>query len=248
MELDAVEQRILGCLIEKQRTTPDVYPLSLNALRTACNQSTNRDPVMALDDEQVREACQRLYRKDLARIAAAGSGSRATKYRHLAAEALASTEAELALIAVLLLRGPQTAGELRTRSERLQHFDSVDAVHETLDELGSRGLIQALEREPGRKELRYAHQLGPRDPELAAAAEAIAAARRAELGLAIPGDEEVEVPGPAARVSSAVGTLPGTAAAQPPADAPAGVDVSALLARIEALEARVDDLEELIAS
>lgn len=237
MELDAVEQRVLGCLIEKQRTTPDVYPLSLNALRTACNQATNRDPVFALTDEQVQEACRTLRQQDLVRIAAAGAGSRATKYRHLAGETLPASEPELALLAVLLLRGSQTVGELRTRTERLHAFDALEEVGETLDGLGRRGLILALEREPGRKESRYAHQLGPRGPEVEAAAEEAAAEYRAQLGLSAaggPGDDERDV---------------ADAGIHPVQEVAAGpVTVGDLLARIEALETRVEELEELLSS
>ncbi len=169
MELTAHEQRVLGCLIEKQRTTPDVYPLSLNALRAACNQSTNREPVLAMTDEEVREACQALYRHGLARLAS-GAGSRTIKYRHLAPEALQLGDAELALLAVLLLRGPQTVGELRTRSERLHPFESLGTVTAVLDRLAGRELVLLLERERGRKEPRWTHLLGGTAPAPVAAA------------------------------------------------------------------------------
>lgn len=171
MELDPIEQRVLGCLIEKRVTTPDVYPLSMNALRGACNQTTNRDPVMQVDDDQVRDACQSLYRHGLARLAS-GAGSRTIKYRHLAHEALKVDDAELALLAVLLLRGPQTVGELRTRTERLHPFESLGTVTAVLDQLSRRDLVELLEREPGRKEPRYAHRLGPRPAGATAAAAA----------------------------------------------------------------------------
>src|SRR5207248_7800329 len=117
-DLDPAEVRVLGCLIEKQRTTPDAYPLSLNGLRLACNQSTNRDPVVAYDEATVREAAQRLCLYGLARLAS-GHGSRATKYRHLAEDALGLGREELAVLAVLLLRGAQTPGELKARTERM---------------------------------------------------------------------------------------------------------------------------------
>lgn len=159
MELTAHEQRVLGCLIEKQRTTPDVYPLSLNALRGACNQSTNREPVLAMTEDEVRDACQALYRHGLARLAS-GAGSRTIKYRHLAPEALQVGDAELALLAVLLLRGPQTVGELRTRTERLYAFASTGAVTAVLERLAADDRVVLLEREPGRKEPRWAHLLG----------------------------------------------------------------------------------------
>jgi len=124
VDADAVELRVLGCLIEKQRTTPDVYPLSLNALRLACNQATNRDPVVDYDEPTIRSALDRLARKGWTRLAS-GPGSRAAKFRHLLDEALSLTPSEMALLAVLMLRGPQTLGELRTRSERLYSFAST---------------------------------------------------------------------------------------------------------------------------
>ena len=117
-ELTPPEQRVLGCLIEKRWTTPDQYPLSLNGLRLACNQSTNRDPVTAYDEATVRQAADRLTRYGLARLAS-GHSSRSTKYRHLAEEGLGLGREELAVLAVLLLRGPQTPGELKARSERM---------------------------------------------------------------------------------------------------------------------------------
>ena len=121
MDPDAAELRVLGCLIEKQRTTPDVYPLSLNALRLACNQATNRDPVVDYDEPTIREALDRLSRRRWARLAS-GPGSRAVKYRHLVDEALGLSAPQLSVLAVLMLRGPQTPGELRTRTERLYPF------------------------------------------------------------------------------------------------------------------------------
>src|SRR6185369_3754146 len=126
MDPDAVEIRVLGCLIEKQRTTPDAYPLSLNALRLACNQSTNRDPVVDYDEDAIRDALQHLYRRGWTRLTS-GHGSRAAKYRHLLDEALGLRRDEIAILAVLMLRGPQTPGELKQRVERLQHFDDLAA-------------------------------------------------------------------------------------------------------------------------
>lgn len=157
--LDPVEVRVLGCLVEKQRTTPDAYPLTLNSLRLACNQSTNRDPVVDWDERTVREAAQRLGRKRLARLAS-GHTSRAIKYRHLLDEALGLGDAELALLALLMLRGPQTPGELKGRSERLHRFESLAEVQETLEALIERGHVAALPRRPGQKEQRYTHLLG----------------------------------------------------------------------------------------
>jgi uncharacterized protein len=159
MELTATEERVLGCLIEKRFTTPDQYPLSLNSLRLACNQSTNRDPVTDYDEATVRDAAERLTRYGLVRLAS-GHGSRATKYRHLADEALALTREQLAVLAVLLLRGPQTPGELRQRSERMAHLDSPAAVEQVLGALIERGFAARLERRPGQKEERFAQLLG----------------------------------------------------------------------------------------
>jgi uncharacterized protein len=162
VDADAVEIRVLGCLIEKQRTTPDVYPLSLNALRLACNQSTNRDPVVAYDEPTIRQALERLDRKRWARLAS-GPGSRAAKYRHLFDEALGLDDAEISLLAVLMLRGPQTPGELKQRVERLHRFDSTPEVEEALHGLAGRGLVRRLDRRPGQKEERWEQLLGSGD-------------------------------------------------------------------------------------
>ena len=162
MHFDALtgpEQRVLGCLIEKRFTTPDQYPLSLNALRLACNQSTNRDPVVAYTEETVRDAAQRLSRYGLARLAS-GHSSRATKYRHLAEEALGLGREQLAVLAVLLLRGSQTAGELRTRSDRVVDWPSLAAVEQVVDQLIERGYAARLERRAGQKEERFVQLLG----------------------------------------------------------------------------------------
>ena len=158
-ELTPPEQRVLGCLIEKRWTTPDQYPLSLNALRLACNQSTNRDPVTDYDESTVREAAQRLSRYGLARLAS-GHGSRAIKYRHLAEEALGLGREELAVLAVLLLRGPQTPGELKGRTERMAQIESLSEVDGVLGVLIERGYARRLERRPGQKEDRFEQLLG----------------------------------------------------------------------------------------
>ncbi|HZT45000.1 MAG TPA: YceH family protein [Gaiellaceae bacterium] len=158
MDADAVELRVLGSLIEKQRTPPDAYPLSLNSLRLACNQSTSREPVMDLDEPEIRAALERLARRGWARLAS-GPGSRAAKYRHLFDEALGLDDAEISLLAVLMLRGPQTSAELRQRSERLHRF-APDEVDETLARLASRELVGRAERRPGEKGERYRHLLG----------------------------------------------------------------------------------------
>jgi uncharacterized protein len=158
MDLSAAEIRVLGCLLEKQRTTPDMYPLTLNALRLACNQSTNRDPVVDYDDTVIRVALHRLERRGFTRLAS-GRGSRAPKYRHLLAEALPMGEDEQALICVLMLRGPQTPGELKQRAERMHAFAGLEEVGETLQRLIARGRVARLERRPGQKEERYTHLL-----------------------------------------------------------------------------------------
>jgi len=159
VEASAVEIRVLGCLIEKQRTTPEVYPLSLNALRAACNQSTNREPVLSLDEPAIRQALEQLGRKRWVRLAS-GPGSRTTKYRHLLDDALGLSPASLALLAVLMLRGPQTPGELKGRSERLYPFGSLAEIEQGLERLVAPGLVVRLERRPGQKEERYAQRLG----------------------------------------------------------------------------------------
>jgi uncharacterized protein YceH (UPF0502 family) len=161
---DAVEIRILGCLLEKQRTTPDAYPLTLNGLRLACNQATNRDPVVDYDDQTLREALRRLADRRWIRLAS-GHSSRAAKYRHLLDEALGLGRDELALLAVLMLRGPQTPGELKQRSDRMHAFAGLDAVDAVLDRLIERGHVARLERRPGQKEERYAQLLGDAEPD-----------------------------------------------------------------------------------
>lgn len=158
-QLTEPEQRVLGCLIEKRWTTPEQYPLSLNALRLACNQTTNRDPVVDYDEATVRAAADRLSRYGLARLAS-GHGSRATKYRHLAEEALGLGRRELAVLAVLLLRGPQTPGELKTRTERMAQLPTLEDVERVVGQLIHRRYALRLQRGPGQKEERFAHLLG----------------------------------------------------------------------------------------
>jgi uncharacterized protein len=159
MELTPVQIRVLGCLIEKRRTTPETYPLTINALRLACNQATNRNPVVDYGEPEVREAAAALGRRRLVRLAS-GQGSRATKYRHVANEALGLDDAELAVLCVLMLRGPQTPGELKGRTDRLHGFVGLDEVHETLERLIERELVAQAERGPGQKEDRYTQLLG----------------------------------------------------------------------------------------
>ncbi len=172
MNLSDSETRVLGCMLEKQLTTPDIYPLTLNSLRLACNQSTNRDPVVDYDDATLRDALHRLERRGYVRLAS-GRGSRAPKYRHLLAEALPLSGEEHAVLCVLLLRGAQTPGELKQRAERMHSFGDLEAVHDTLERLIARGLIARLERRPGQKEERYEHLLSA-DLEDSAPTDAIA--------------------------------------------------------------------------
>ena len=174
MNLSASETRVLGCMLEKQLTTPDHYPLTLNSLRLACNQSTNRDPVVDYDEATLRDALHRLERRGYARLAS-GRGSRAPKYRHLLAEALPLSGEEHAVMCVLMLRGPQTPGELKQRAERMHAFADLDAVHETLERLIARELAIRLERRPGQKEERYEHLLGADGEESAQEAAQISA-------------------------------------------------------------------------
>jgi uncharacterized protein len=154
LDVSAVEVRILGSLIEKQRTTPDAYPLTLNALRAACNQSTSRDPVVQYDDTTLREALERLGRRGWTRLAS-GPHSRSPKYRHLLDEALSLGVPEQSVLAVLMLRGAQTSAELRARTERLHPFASVAAVDDVLAALADRGLARLNERRPGEREARW---------------------------------------------------------------------------------------------
>jgi uncharacterized protein len=159
MDADAVEIRVLGCLIEKQRTTPDAYPLSLNSLRLACNQATNRDPVVAYEEREIKAALDRMSNRGWTRFAS-GASSRALKYRHLLDETLQLSGPEISLLGVLMLRGAQTVGELKQRSERLHRFESIAEVAQTLDVLAQRELVERLERRPGQKEERWRQLLG----------------------------------------------------------------------------------------
>jgi len=160
MILNDVEARVLGALVEKDITTPDYYPLSLNALVNACNQKNNRDPVMNLDENTVRDALRGLQDLGLAGPAG-GADSRVTKYEHRLQEAFNFSRGETAVLCVLLLRGPQTPGELRGRTERMHRFEGLEAVQASLQHLMQREppLATVLPRQPGTKESRYAHLL-----------------------------------------------------------------------------------------
>lgn len=158
--LNEIEARTLGALVEKEITTPEYYPLSLNALVNACNQKSNRDPVMNLDEDAVRQALRSLNEKGLAGPADTFD-SRVTKYEHRLQEAFNFTRPEMALLCVLLLRGPQTPGELRSRTERMHRFEDLSQVQSGLERLMNREppLVKLLPRQPGTKESRYAHLL-----------------------------------------------------------------------------------------
>jgi uncharacterized protein len=157
--LSDVEARVLGCLVEKEITTPEYYPLSLNALVHACNQKSNREPLMNLDEDAVRHALRTLGEQALAR--SASGDSRVAKYEHRLSEVFNFTRPEAAILCELLLRGPQTPGELRSRSERMHPFEDLSVVHTTLKHLMERepALVKLLPRQAGNKEARYAHLL-----------------------------------------------------------------------------------------
>jgi uncharacterized protein YceH (UPF0502 family) len=185
VEPDAVEIRVVACLVEKQRTTPDQYPLTLNSLRLACNQSTNRDPVVDYDESTIRAALDRLGRRKWTTLAS-WSTARSVKYKHVLDQALGLDPAPLSLLTVLMLRGPQTPGELRSRTERMYQFESGEQLDRTLRELIERELAAPLPRRPGERGQRYTHLLaaGDEEPmEAPPAPEAEPAARSHDGGL-----------------------------------------------------------------
>jgi uncharacterized protein YceH (UPF0502 family) len=216
MDLSAEAVRVLGCLIEKARTVPDTYPLTLNSLVSACNQSSNRWPVTAYDAGTVQRTLDDLKVDGWIRFVHPSHGERTTKFRHVVDERLGLNDDELAVVAVLGLRGPQTVGELRTRCERLHPFASLDEVAAVLDRLAGREepLVTALARRPGEREGRWAHLLS-------GSVEDGAAYESARPERAAPAFSAAAAPG-----------------------APGAVD--ALTARIEALEAKVARLYELL--
>jgi uncharacterized protein len=226
MEPDAVEIRVLGCLIEKQRTTPDVYPLTLNSLRLACNQSTNRDPVVDYDDGTVRAGLDRLVQRKWTTLAS-WSNRRAMKYRHTLDTALGLDDAEVAVLCVLMLRGPQTPGELRARTERLHRFADSGELDETLDRLIGRELAARVGRRPGQREERYRQLLGD--------VEAEAVPAPAEAAAPVEAQAAVEAAAP-----REAGSPPAAFAA--PAPDPAPVPDDGLAARVERLERELAEL------
>jgi uncharacterized protein YceH (UPF0502 family) len=165
LDLSPVEARILGCLLEKERTVPESYPLSLNSLITACNQTTNREPVTAYDQKTVEEGIFTLREKKIATVVF-GSGSRVQKYRHNLLEHFELDRSDVAVLSVLLLRGPQTAGELRSRTERIFHFATIEELQACLDSLarGDAPLVNLLPQQPGQKERRYVELLSTEPP------------------------------------------------------------------------------------
>ena len=179
-KLNEVEVRVLGSLVEKQLTTPEYYPLTLNALTAACNQKSNRDPVVAYDEQTISSALDSLREKNLAYVFYGGT-SRVVKYKHMLPGVFELERDEVAVMAVLMLRGPQTVGELRERTGRMHEFSGLGEVQETLDRLSSRDepLVVKLERQPGRKDPRYAHLLAgqPDNSVFAAPSHAAAAAQ-----------------------------------------------------------------------
>ncbi len=213
-DLSPAEVRVLGCLIEKARTTPEQYPLTRNAVRLAANQATNRDPVVDYDEGTVRAALERLGRNGLVRFTST-RGSRAAKYRHLAGDALGVAEADLAVLALLMLRGPQTPGELRGRAERLHRFTEASEVEETLSRLTEKGLAVRFERRPGQKEPRFAHLLSD--------------------------DLDDQADAPPAQRSQDVGRREAQEAA-PPSTSPLETRVAALEAELRTLREQLSDL------
>jgi hypothetical protein len=237
------ELRVVACLVEKQLTTPDSYPLTENAVVAACNQLSNRNPVVAYDTNTVRVTLTALRQRGLARVIHT-PGARVPKHRHILDEALGLSQGEVALVTVLALRGPQTVGELRTRTERMHEFSSLSEVEETLEGLAARSepLVVRLERQPGQKEARYAHLLaGPPD--------AVAASPGG------PGSAAFTTPradGPLDAPASAADTHADWAEEIRPARAPApaagGPPAAAIDAtRIATLEKRLADVEAELA-
>ncbi len=223
IELSPAQQRVVGALAEKELTTPDNYPLSMNALVAACNQTTNRDPVVTFTQETIENALANLKSNGVARVVYS-KGMRVDKYRHVLHDALSLEEGELALLTVLLLRGPQTGAELRARTERMHPFTDQEAVDAALARLAGRdpALVALLARQPGQKEPRWVHRLGPASYRDFAAPAASA-----------PAMAQTPTPTPTPTPAPTEPTEPTEPMASPDR-------VSALEARIAALEERLD--------
>ena len=231
------EIRVLGCLIEKQRTTPDQYPLTLNSLRLACNQSTNREPVVDYDEAEIREALGELGRRRWIR-GASGHTSRSPKYRHLLDQELSLSEDQISVLAVLMLRGEQTPGQLKQRTERMFGFHDLDALQTTLDALSSRELIERLPRRPGQKEDRYRQLLGGSHLEDEAAEQAGHPPFEAETS---GGDE------PPNREANAPGTpVPAAEPLPVPVDTPETERIETLERQIAGLNGELAELRGLV--
>lgn len=223
--LTTIQGRVLGCLLEKERTTPDQYPLTLNALVLACNQSTSRDPVMHLVDHEVETVLAGLKSETLLRYVHPSHGRSVTRYRQVADEAWALDPPAAALVAVLLLRGPQTVAELRTRTERMHAFESLEAVETVLRELSLRGSVQLLDRQPGHKEPRWQQLLAEEAEPTSVPAGAVMFGGRAAAGSTVGG-------GMVAGSTAAGSTVAGGMAER----------LAALEARVARLEAALGDL------
>lgn len=228
-ELDEFQRRVLGALIEKSLAQPDYYPMTLNALVAACNQKSNRNPVMSLDEGTVLEAVEALRERDLAALVLPATGSRTNRYKHTADTHFGWQRRELAVMAELLLRGPQTPGELRTRCARMAPIDNMEAINIVLDVLqkAEPPMVAVMPREPGQSAVRYSHRLYPASERPAAGTGDSAAASHA-----------ASPPGPRQSVHAAM------AAAVPTPDAQQS---GALNERIEALQSEIGDLQESLA-
>lgn len=249
MELTAMEMRILGCLVEKESTTPDNYPLSSNALTNACNQKSNRDPQVNYSEAEVDTAVRELRVKGLARTI---TGGRANKHRHILNEAWALSSDELSVLAIMLLRGPQTVGELRTRTERYAGLDDPGAIERVLDQLRSRAepFVVLLPRQPGQKEQRWNHLLGgaravhqPNEVSMPSAPVRSASAPPPRSPAETPAPHE-----PAVAAAPAPAPAPGPAPAPAPAQAaaPNGAEVASLRAEVAKLNRDIAQLYELL--
>lgn len=236
VELTAVEARVVGALIEKAFLTPDVYPMTTNALVSASNQKTNRDPVMSLDAVTIDGALLELRQRNIVRRVHT-PGSRSTKHRHALDEILELDDEQVAIVSVLLLRGPQTVGELRLRTERQIGFDSLEAAESCLEALAAKGLVRQLARQPGHKESRWQHLLGDPDEAPEAAAPASSSVPAAPAAAPEPVDA-------AATASS----MPSAAASAPPAASMSAPSADQdLVDRVAELESEVETLRRQLA-